>query len=345
MPASQNLIAADNTDKNTPDSWSSFGECVESDPVLVWCKSCLLAVSEQNDTYTVHTLLMKTSRRQTGHKSAHDHNVQWEVQAVVVVLGCNDAPLGGDRVLQCGSLRTSEAPLSGSFTCDDSMPPCCLCVHASQNAAAAVENFSWAAPASGKRKTSERPGVMKQPRWCLLTSRFKLERLSYGYNSLCISMWELTLPFFSHPLYWLVKTWASWLTGHTWGVLRKAGLWYQLRHPRKVTFPSQIGTPRAPQSSSEGSVVRGSIPGYTVESRAVCLICSYCLSINKWKGRSTVALWRIETSALEKSPQKYTQLFISAAGFLPSPRVIYVNTQTAHTQTRTQTRTLTVRPK
>lgn len=116
------------TGKNTPDSQSFVEECVESDPVLVSGKSYLSAPSKQSDTCTVHTL-MKTSgnKRETGHKCVHDHTVQWEVQAVVV-LGCNDAPLGGDRVLQCGSLRTSEAPLSSCFTCDDSMPACCLCI-------------------------------------------------------------------------------------------------------------------------------------------------------------------------------------------------------------------------
>lgn len=85
----------------------------------------------------------------------------------MVVVGYNDAPLGGDRVLQCGSLRTSEAPLSSSFTHDDSIPPSYLCVPASQNAAAAAllhlrRISAKRCPDRQTGKTTERLGLMKQ---------------------------------------------------------------------------------------------------------------------------------------------------------------------------------------
>lgn len=43
---------------------------------------------------------MKTSGNKRLDTNLHMITLyKWEVQVVVVVLGCNDAPLGGDRVL------------------------------------------------------------------------------------------------------------------------------------------------------------------------------------------------------------------------------------------------------
>lgn len=73
-------------------------------------------------------------KRNAGHKCKHDHTVS--CRSYGGGPGCNEVPLGGDRVLQCDSQRNSKAPMLSYVTYDDSMAECYLSPPASQNAAA-----------------------------------------------------------------------------------------------------------------------------------------------------------------------------------------------------------------
>ena len=115
----------------------------------------------------------------------------------MVVLGCSDAPLGGDRVLQCGSLRTSEALLSSCFTYDDCMPACCLSVHpckpkscsSSCTRVASAQDLSRAVPESDQQ-TGKQLGVCGAYETALLMFadiKVQIRTVCFKY----ISMWSL----------------------------------------------------------------------------------------------------------------------------------------------------------
>lgn len=125
---------------------------------------------------------------------------------VAEVLGCNDAPLGGDRVLQCGSVRTSVAPLPICFTCDVSMHACCLCIPASQNTAALVVLPLWmtSAKQTGKQENTWESQAYETARMMFAdikvqSSTVKLQiQLGKGNYMKYTSVRDLNLEHFSH---------------------------------------------------------------------------------------------------------------------------------------------------